>query len=280
MSRHGYRGDGAFGQFCVILPEQETVIVTTAYTLDMQAMLDAMWTHLLPGLGTVSPAPGQRKISSAPGSPALSCPPAPSLRHPPTGAHGPAGRSPSPLAPRAPQVQPALTSIEVAPEPGGWQISLIEAANALTLPVGAGTWAISDHADRYGEIIPVAASGGWLDQPHAASRGHLPGNSAPDGHHLLPPQPHRRGCVAPPATQSQQAPTPALPGLNRLRPSGFCELPEEDPGEIGAGGIGNVQVNRGETGAVDHARGPAVSDEVCAGRIGPQDLARGAVAGH
>src|SRR5271165_1534065 len=29
MSRHGYRGDGAFGQFCVILPEQETVIVTT-----------------------------------------------------------------------------------------------------------------------------------------------------------------------------------------------------------------------------------------------------------
>jgi hypothetical protein len=38
MSRHGYRGDGAFGQFCVILPEQETVIVTTAYTLDMQAV--------------------------------------------------------------------------------------------------------------------------------------------------------------------------------------------------------------------------------------------------
>src|ERR1700758_1112832 len=47
MSRHGYRGDGAFGQFCVILPEQDAVIVTTAYTLEMQAMLDAVWTHLL-----------------------------------------------------------------------------------------------------------------------------------------------------------------------------------------------------------------------------------------
>ena len=58
MSRHGYRGDGAFGQFCVILPEQETVIVTTACTVDMQAVLDAMWTHLLPGLGTVSPGSG------------------------------------------------------------------------------------------------------------------------------------------------------------------------------------------------------------------------------
>ncbi|HEY1639203.1 MAG TPA: serine hydrolase domain-containing protein, partial [Streptosporangiaceae bacterium] len=58
MSRHGYRGDGAFGQFCVVLPEQDTVIVTTAYTLDMQAVLDAMWAHLLPGLGTVSPGAG------------------------------------------------------------------------------------------------------------------------------------------------------------------------------------------------------------------------------
>ena len=48
-------------------------------------------------------------------------------------------------------------------EAGGWQISLIEAANALTLPVGAGTWTVSDHADRNGETIPVAASGGWLD---------------------------------------------------------------------------------------------------------------------
>ena len=33
MSRHGYRGDGAFGQFCVILPEQDAVVVTTAYTV-------------------------------------------------------------------------------------------------------------------------------------------------------------------------------------------------------------------------------------------------------
>src|SRR5450631_4332626 len=58
MSRHGYRGDGAFGQFCVVLPEQDAVVVTTAYTLDMQAVLDAMWAHLLPGLGAVSPGIG------------------------------------------------------------------------------------------------------------------------------------------------------------------------------------------------------------------------------
>ena len=61
------------------------------------------------------------------------------------------------------QVQPFLTSIEVVPRAGGWQISLIEPANALTFPVGAGAWTVSDHADRDGETIPVAASGGWHD---------------------------------------------------------------------------------------------------------------------
>ena len=48
MARHGYRGDGAFGQFCVVLPEQDVVLAVTAEAGDMQAMLDAAWTHLLP----------------------------------------------------------------------------------------------------------------------------------------------------------------------------------------------------------------------------------------
>ncbi|UUZ96296.1 beta-lactamase family protein [Paenibacillus sp. P25] len=49
--RHGaYRGDGAFGQFCVVLPEQEAVIAMTAGTGDMQAVLNAVWEFLLPAL--------------------------------------------------------------------------------------------------------------------------------------------------------------------------------------------------------------------------------------
>ena len=48
MSRHGYRGDGAFGQFCLILPEQDAVIAITSETTDMQAVLDLVWEHLLP----------------------------------------------------------------------------------------------------------------------------------------------------------------------------------------------------------------------------------------
>lgn len=48
MSRHGYRGDGAYGQLCVVLPEHDAVLAVTAETNDMQVLLDAAWTHLLP----------------------------------------------------------------------------------------------------------------------------------------------------------------------------------------------------------------------------------------
>ncbi|WFR66231.1 serine hydrolase [Curtobacterium flaccumfaciens] len=50
MARHGFRGDGAYGQFCVVLPEQDVVLALTGQTPDMQAVLDAAWTHLLPAV--------------------------------------------------------------------------------------------------------------------------------------------------------------------------------------------------------------------------------------
>jgi CubicO group peptidase (beta-lactamase class C family) len=47
--RHGaYRGDGAHGQFCIVLPEQDAVIAITANTRDMQAELNVVWDELLP----------------------------------------------------------------------------------------------------------------------------------------------------------------------------------------------------------------------------------------
>ncbi len=49
--RHGaYRGDGAAGQFCVVLPVQDAVIAITAATNDMQAELNVVWDTLLPAL--------------------------------------------------------------------------------------------------------------------------------------------------------------------------------------------------------------------------------------
>lgn len=47
--RHGaYRGDGKDGQFCVVLPEQDAVIVMTANSGNLQDQLSIVWNKLLP----------------------------------------------------------------------------------------------------------------------------------------------------------------------------------------------------------------------------------------
>jgi CubicO group peptidase (beta-lactamase class C family) len=171
MSRHGYRGDGAFGQFCVVLPEQDSVIVTTACTFDMQAMLDAMWTHLLPGLDVVAPDAGSAHDRLSARLARLSLPackgePAPGDWEPWTSAPfavASSRKAGTEARPLVPSTKTFVTSVEVAPRAGGWQIILIEQGNALTIPLGAGAWTVSEPADRHGDIIPVAASGGWLD---------------------------------------------------------------------------------------------------------------------
>jgi hypothetical protein len=45
-----YRGDGAFGQYCIVLPEQDAVIAITSGVRDMQAVLDLIWDKLLPAM--------------------------------------------------------------------------------------------------------------------------------------------------------------------------------------------------------------------------------------
>jgi Beta-lactamase len=50
MSRHGYRGDGAFGQYMVVLPEYDAVVAMFSCIEQMQIILDAMWEHVLPAM--------------------------------------------------------------------------------------------------------------------------------------------------------------------------------------------------------------------------------------
>jgi CubicO group peptidase (beta-lactamase class C family) len=46
----GYRGDGAFGQYCIVMPEHNAVIAITAGVKDMQAVLNLIWDKLLPAM--------------------------------------------------------------------------------------------------------------------------------------------------------------------------------------------------------------------------------------
>ena len=53
--RHNsYRGDGAFGQYCVVVPDQDAVLAITSGVPDMQAVLNIVWDKLLPAFGAAA----------------------------------------------------------------------------------------------------------------------------------------------------------------------------------------------------------------------------------
>ncbi|WP_270164612.1 serine hydrolase domain-containing protein [Paenibacillus sp. SYP-B4298] len=65
--RHqAFRADGAFGQYCIVLPEYDAVLAIHGGLNDMQAVLDGVWEHLLTAMNTdksvlavTDPADGQ-----------------------------------------------------------------------------------------------------------------------------------------------------------------------------------------------------------------------------
>jgi CubicO group peptidase (beta-lactamase class C family) len=47
---HAYRGYGAFGQYCIVMPDNDAVIAITSGVHDMQAVLNLVWDKLLPAM--------------------------------------------------------------------------------------------------------------------------------------------------------------------------------------------------------------------------------------
>lgn len=64
---NSYRGDGAFGQYILVLPDQDAVIAITSETPDMQDELNLVWKYLLPAMksGTLPANPEAEKRLSA-----------------------------------------------------------------------------------------------------------------------------------------------------------------------------------------------------------------------
>jgi len=144
MARHGYRGDGAFGQFCLILPEHDAVMAITAQTEDMQGVLELVWRHLLPALGGPGSAASDATLTEQlcglrlpplPGQPA----PTEATRQTFTAAPG--------------NDQPGLTDVLLSPGADGiWTATLVEGDAPVVAQLGIGEWTVTD---------VVAASGGW-----------------------------------------------------------------------------------------------------------------------
>jgi hypothetical protein len=157
MSRHGYRGDGAFGQFCLVLPEQDMVVAITAATLDMQAELDAVWTHLLPAVDRPLSASADDELAARTASLAVS--PYVAEGAPPD-ADAWDGATFEPAGGRCAD-QPSLASVAVRRDGDRWHVELVEPDLSLRREVGRSRWALAAPTDEAPDPVPTAVSGGW-----------------------------------------------------------------------------------------------------------------------
>ncbi|MEV6025847.1 serine hydrolase domain-containing protein [Streptomyces sp. NPDC052036] len=157
MSRHGYRGDGAYGQFCVVLPQHDAVIATTAATGQMQKFLDAMWRHLLPAFGP-DPLPGRADEDKALQHrlDGLALPPVAADPAPTTASGRWSGARLTPEGGHCAD-QPGLTAAEISGPDGGWTVTLVEGDDRLVLSVPRSGWAVDEGR------VPTAVTGGWTD---------------------------------------------------------------------------------------------------------------------
>ena len=63
-SRHNsFRGDGAFGQYCMVIPELDAVVAITSGVRNMQQVMNLVWDKLLPAMkrGRLSENPAARR---------------------------------------------------------------------------------------------------------------------------------------------------------------------------------------------------------------------------
>ncbi len=145
MNRHGFRGDGAFGQFCIVWPEEEAVIVTTAETTDMQTLLNLITEHLRPAMGDAQAAASdvEDALAARLADLAIRARGAGTTRGLCEPSVGPVDRVGSRRVTgcRVDEPVPGLQRIRVAATGDDWQVTFERANLAdVTLPVGRGRW--------------------------------------------------------------------------------------------------------------------------------------------
>jgi CubicO group peptidase (beta-lactamase class C family) len=154
LSRHGYRGDGAYGQFTLVLPDHDAVVAITEASTATQATLDAVWEHLVPAFGA-GPLDGAGDAALEQRLAGLSLPATQGHTEPAGDAQGWEGNYTG-----EPGSETALVAISLSAENGGWTAVLEDGSRRLVLPVGAPGWTSVEGQDG---ALPVAVSGGWTD---------------------------------------------------------------------------------------------------------------------
>ena len=160
--RHGaYRGDGVFGQYCVVMPDQDAVLAITAGidVFDMQQPLSLLWELVLPAMGVgalAEDAAAHQRLSEKIASLHLQTV---------------AGTAGSPIAAqvsgRSYHVDPNAMDIEAITlnsTESGWTFTLKTAAGEELLPCGYGRWQPGQTGlfkQSFFDRTPSVASGAW-----------------------------------------------------------------------------------------------------------------------
>ena len=163
--RHNaYRGDGAFGQYCVVMPGQDAVIAITSGVRDMQAVLNVIWDEFLPACQAKklkADRPAQEELSGTLAR--LALPPAPGART-------------AELATRIinrrwvfPDNNQKLESVVVDSTDGGQGLALTLRSDGrdITCPAGYRQWREGQAPFPGGRLAqftdePVAGTFGWV----------------------------------------------------------------------------------------------------------------------
>jgi CubicO group peptidase (beta-lactamase class C family) len=167
--RHNaFRGDGAFGQYAIVMPEQDAVIAITSETGNMQGELNLIWEHLLPAMkDAVLPADAASLAELRQRLAALGLPPPVAQTHSPTVAR---------ISGRKFQIDSNAAGVQTVQFdfPGdGSTFTLTDATGAYAIRCGLEKWADGESNMpgtppklTVGELRPlkIAASGTWKDE--------------------------------------------------------------------------------------------------------------------
>jgi CubicO group peptidase (beta-lactamase class C family) len=163
MCRHGaQRGDGAFGQLAVVLPDADAVIACTAQVIEMQAELDLIWTYLLSAFRDTRPA-GAAEQQLAERLARLSTPTVVAAGH---GPDRPVELSPTstdgPFTNR-------IDRVRIAPLPGGTRLVLTVRGREHAFDVPNGQWHDGALPGLHSPFPEVSVFAAWVsdDEYHA-----------------------------------------------------------------------------------------------------------------
>jgi CubicO group peptidase (beta-lactamase class C family) len=157
--RHGFfRGDGAHGQFCIVMPQFDAVVAITSGTDDLQGVLDLVWDRIVPALAASAlPADPQSDRRLSERLAGLT------IRTQSGEAMSPAAGSVTGRRYTFPSNPQHIESVilKTAGDRADTSVTLRVAGVDQRINCGTISWAKGSITTAEGKAVPVAASGAW-----------------------------------------------------------------------------------------------------------------------